>query len=104
MITPLSDDNRRTIDVPNSTTQMTKKQKKALAVVEQKELNLESTKATSKSLLSYDASNVVLATAPEIKSFVKATVNHDYTIGSYVEVFEYYSRGFNCPFSCGYIK
>ena len=60
------DNNKRTIDVPNSTTQLTKKQKKALAVAEQKELNLERVKADSKSLLSYDAYNIVLTTTPEI--------------------------------------
>ena len=37
---PALDNNKRTNAIPNSTTQLTKKQKKALAVAEQKEVNL----------------------------------------------------------------
>ena len=101
VIPPLNN-NKRSANLPNSTTQITKKQKKALATAEKKEVNLKRIKEASKDLLSYDASNLTLTTPPEIKPCIKAT-DDVLTVGSYVEVIEDYSKGFNRPSGCGYV-
>ena len=71
-----------------------------MAKAEQKEANLNRIKEASKSLLSYDASNSILTTAPEIKPYIKVNDN-EFAIGSYVNVLADYSTGFNRPPGCG---
>ena len=102
-ITPPSDNNKRMHEPPNTTAQLTKKQKKALAKVEQKEANFNKISAANKTILSYDATKLVLITPPEIKPFIKDN-DHTFTIGSYVEVLEDYTTGLNRPSGCGYVK
>ena len=67
--------------------QLTKRQKKAIAVAEKKEQDLNRIKEASKSLLSFDATNTALFTSPDIKPCIRVKDN-DFTIGSYVEVIE----------------
>ena len=45
---------------------------------------------------------MTLTTPPEIKPCIKAT-DDVLTVGSYVEVIEDYSKGFNRPSGCGYV-
>ena len=70
-ITPPSDNNKRMHEPPNTTAQLTKKQKKALAKAEQKEANFNRISAANKTILSYDATKLILITPPEIKPFIK---------------------------------
>ena len=102
-IIPPSDNNKRTHEPPNTTAQLTKKEKKALAKAEQKEANFNRISAANKTILSDDATKLILITPPEIKPFVKDN-DHTFTIGSYVEVLEDYTTGLNRPSGCGSVK
>ena len=103
-VTPALDNNKRTNAIPSSSTQLTKKQKKALAVAEQKEVNLNRIKLAFKGQLSYDASLITLTTRPEVKPCIESIYKeYEYTIGSYVEVIQDYSKGLNRPAGCGFV-
>ena len=101
-VTPPLYNNKQSANLPNSTTQLTKKQKKMLTAAEKKEINLKRIKEASKDLLSYDASNLTLTTPSEIKPYIKA-IDDVFTVGSYVEIIEDYDKDFNRPLGCGYI-
>ena len=103
-VTPALDNNKRTNAIPSSSTQLTKKQKKALAVAEQKEVNLNRIKLAFKGQLSYDPSSITLITRPEVKLCIESIYKeYEYTIGSYVEVIQDYSKGLNRPAGCGFV-
>ena len=70
-ITPPSDNsNNDAVVSPNSTAQLTKKQKKALAVAVLKELNLQRIASANTTILSYDE-RCIMTTAPDVKPFKK---------------------------------
>ena len=74
-----------------------------MAKAEQKEANFNRISAANKTILSDDATKLILITPPEIKPFVKDN-DHTFTIGSYVEVLEDYTTGLNRPSGCGSVK
>ena len=71
-------------------------------VIFERYFNLNRIKEASKSLLSFDATNTALFTSPDIKPCIRVQDN-DFTIGSYVEVIEDYTAGYNRPSGCGYV-
>jgi len=89
-VIPPSDNSGSTVVSPNIATTLTKKQKKAIAVAEQKELNLARISSANKTILSYDDA-MVMTTSPDVKPFIKATDmnisnNNTFRIGDYVDV------------------
>ena len=89
-----------TVVSPNTTTtSLTKKQKKAIAVAEQKELNLARISSANTTILSYN-DNMIMATSPDVKPFIKATDrnmnnNNLFRLGDYVDVQADISSGCN---------
>ena len=72
-----------------NTSQLTKNQKKTLAAVEQKEINVHGIKGASISMSVYHSQNSMLFTHPEIKPQIVTNYN-SFTTGSNVEVHEDY--------------
>jgi len=107
-VIPPSDNSGSTVVSPNIATTLTKKQKKAIAVAEQKELNLARISSANKTILSYDDA-MVMTTSPDVKPFIKATDmnisnNNTFRIGDYVDVQADFSRGCNRPAGCGFVE
>ena len=57
---------------PKNVTQLTKKLKRVLIVVEHRDINLKRIKEVNNNLLSYDAINYILFVPPDIKLYIKA--------------------------------
>ena len=94
---------------PNSSTStvvLTDKERKALAAVKLKEVNLNRIKEANKNMNSFDP-NRTMFTAPTLKPFIPlvsvTSSNETFTNGTYVEVAADTSAGMNRPMGCGYI-
>ncbi len=94
---------------PNSstlTTVLTNKEKKALAAVKLKEINLTWIKEANKNMNSFDP-NHTMFTSPMLKPFIPlestTSSNKTFTNGAYVEVAANTIAGMNRPMGCGYI-
>ena len=89
-----------------STTLLTNKERKALAAVKLKEINLNRFKEANKNLNSFDP-NRTMFTGPTLKPFIPlvsvTSSNETFTNGTYVEVAADTSAGMNRRMGCGYI-
>ena len=106
-ILPL-DNNTRAQEPPKTTAQLTKKQKNAIAVADQKELNLAEISSANKTILSYN-DVMVMVTSSDVKPFIKAIITNTsndniFRIGSYVDLQSDFSRECNRPVTCEFLE